>query len=188
MSAVDCADAFIAALVSRFGVPSNLTSGRGARITAAVWSALCLKLGISHQMTTAYHPQSNGMVERAYRQLKDALRSCLAGVQWPQHLPWALLGLRAAPKKIRAFLLLSWPMGPLSLYLASSSLRGSCLQLVLWRDCIPRRRPCRRGSPPMRRWQPGCRLPSWRQNLFMSGAAVWCRPRSRSTWTIPGSG
>ena len=99
MAAADCADAFIAAWVSRFGVPAALTSDRGAQFTAAVWSALCLKLGISHQMTTAYHPQSNGMVERAHRQLKDALRSRLAGVLWPQHLPWVLLGLRVAPKE-----------------------------------------------------------------------------------------
>jgi hypothetical protein len=45
------------------------------------------------------HPQSNGMTERAHRQLTDSLRSRLAGVHWPQHLPWVLLGLRAAPKE-----------------------------------------------------------------------------------------
>jgi len=39
------------------------------------------------------------MVERAHRQLKDALRRRLAGPQWPSHLPWALLGLRTAPKE-----------------------------------------------------------------------------------------
>jgi hypothetical protein len=39
------------------------------------------------------------MIERAHRQLKDSLRSRLAGVYWPQHLPWVLLGLRAAPKE-----------------------------------------------------------------------------------------
>ncbi len=50
-------------------------------------------------MTTAYHPQANGMVERAHRQLKDALRARLAGSSWPEHLPWVLLGLRVAPKE-----------------------------------------------------------------------------------------
>jgi hypothetical protein len=39
------------------------------------------------------------MVERAHRQIKDALRARLAGVEWPQHLPWVLLGLRSAPKE-----------------------------------------------------------------------------------------
>ena len=39
------------------------------------------------------------MVERVYRQLKDALRAREAGADWPEHLPWVLLGLRAAPKE-----------------------------------------------------------------------------------------
>jgi hypothetical protein len=43
-------------------------------------------------------PQSNGLVERAHRQLKEALKSRLAGAAWPEHFPWTLLGLRAAPK------------------------------------------------------------------------------------------
>jgi hypothetical protein len=38
------------------------------------------------------------LVERAHRQIKEALKARLAGNQWPDHLPWVLLGLRAAPK------------------------------------------------------------------------------------------
>jgi hypothetical protein len=55
-------------------------------------------LKIQHITTTAFHPQSNGMIERAHQQLKDALRARLAGTEWLQHLPWVLLGLRAVPK------------------------------------------------------------------------------------------
>jgi hypothetical protein len=51
-------------------------------------------------MTTAYHPQANGLVERTHRQLKDALRARGATVDWPSHLPWVLMGLRAAPKEV----------------------------------------------------------------------------------------
>lgn len=39
------------------------------------------------------------MVERAHRQLKDALRSRCSAPDWPAHLPWVLLGLRSAPKE-----------------------------------------------------------------------------------------
>ncbi len=49
--------------------------------------------------TTAYHPQSNRMVERTHGQLKAALRARLAGSRWPEHLPWVLLGLHTAPKE-----------------------------------------------------------------------------------------
>ena len=55
--------------------------------------------GTLHHLTTAYHPQANGMVERSHRQLKDALKARTAGADWPSHLPWGLLGLRAAPKE-----------------------------------------------------------------------------------------
>ena len=80
-------------------MPANITTDRGRQFTSSLWSSLCEKLGVSHITTTAYHPQSNGMVERAHRQIKDALRARLAGPEWPLHLPWVLLGLRAAPKE-----------------------------------------------------------------------------------------
>jgi hypothetical protein len=49
-------------------------------------------------MATAYHPQSNGMVELLHRCLKEALKARLAAANWPEHLPWVLLGIRAAPR------------------------------------------------------------------------------------------
>ena len=64
-----------------------------------MWQQLCKRLGIKQVSTTAYHPQANGMVERAHRQLKDTLRAREAGADWPDHLEWVLLGLRAAPKE-----------------------------------------------------------------------------------------
>jgi len=99
MEAATCADAFVATWVARFGVPAQLTSDRGRQFTSAIWTHVCQQLGVQHCLTTAYHPQANGMVERCHRQLKDALRARLAGTCWPDHLPWVLLGLRAAPKE-----------------------------------------------------------------------------------------
>jgi transposase InsO family protein len=61
-------------LVSRFGAPAVITSDCGTQFTSAVWEALCKRLHIQHITTTAFHPCSNGMVERCHRQLKDALR------------------------------------------------------------------------------------------------------------------
>ncbi len=97
ITATSCADALIAGWISRYGVPAQLTSDRGTQFSSAIWDALCQQLGIQHQPTTAFHPQANGMVERCHRRLKDALRACLAGPDWPLHLPWVLMGLRAAP-------------------------------------------------------------------------------------------
>ncbi len=56
-------------------------------------------MGVKSRLTTPYHPQSNGAVERFHRRLKEALRARLAGSSWAEHLPWVLLGLRAAPRE-----------------------------------------------------------------------------------------
>ena len=98
-SAFGCASALFHGWVSRFGVPGTITSDRGPQFTSAVWSSLCTLLGVKHAPTTAFHPQANGLVERFHRRLKDALRARLAGPDWFHHLPWVLLGLRAAPRE-----------------------------------------------------------------------------------------
>ena len=100
ITAVTCADAFAHSWVARFGVPESVTTDRGTQFSGAVWRCLCDTLGIHHIMTTAYHPQSNGLVERFHRQLKEALQARECGAGWEEHLPWVLLGLRAAPKEV----------------------------------------------------------------------------------------
>ena len=39
------------------------------------------------------------MVERIHRRLKDALRARCSSLNWADHLPWVLLGLRTAPRE-----------------------------------------------------------------------------------------
>jgi hypothetical protein len=96
ITAADCARAFFAGWVSRFGVAATITSDRGAQFTSALWAGLCSLLNIQHLPTTAYHPQSNGLVERFHRRLKDALRSRASAADWHDHLPWVLLGIKTA--------------------------------------------------------------------------------------------
>jgi hypothetical protein len=85
--------------VSRFGVPAVITSDRGAQFISSLWAALCSLLNIQHNQTTAYHPQSNGMVEPFLRLLKFALLARCAAANWVDHLPWVLLGLCAAARE-----------------------------------------------------------------------------------------
>jgi hypothetical protein len=99
ISAQQCVDTFIGTWVARYGVPATITSDQGRQFTSALWTGLHKLLGAQLITTTAYHPQSNGMVERCHGQLKAALRARLASTEWPEHLPWVLLGLRTAPKE-----------------------------------------------------------------------------------------
>jgi hypothetical protein len=80
-------------------MPATITSYQSRKFNSALWTGLHKLLGVQLINTTAYHPHSNGMVERCHGQLKAALRAWLASTEWPEHLPWVLLGLRAAPKE-----------------------------------------------------------------------------------------
>ncbi|XP_061568530.1 LOW QUALITY PROTEIN: uncharacterized protein K02A2.6-like [Cololabis saira] len=95
----DVARAFLGAWVSRFGVPSDITSDRGPQFISELWSSLAEALGVQVHRTTAYHPQANGLCERFHRSLKAALRAALSDGNWVDRLSWVMLGLRTAPKE-----------------------------------------------------------------------------------------
>ena len=99
ISATSCAQALIRHWISRFGVPNEISSDRGAQFTSTLWAAVAQALGTKHSQTTAYHPQANGLVERFHRHMKAALMARLSGANWMDELPWVLLGIRTALKE-----------------------------------------------------------------------------------------
>jgi hypothetical protein len=56
------------------GLPSELISDRDSKFTGGFWSECMRLLGTSRRMSTAYHPQSDGQVERTNATLEDMLR------------------------------------------------------------------------------------------------------------------
>jgi transposase InsO family protein len=68
-----------------------ITSDRGTQFTSSLWAALCSLLNIQHSQMTAYHPQSNGMVERFHRRLKDGSTATQAVFSSPLILPGQFL-------------------------------------------------------------------------------------------------
>ena len=93
-SARAVAEAFLQTWVARFGIPSTLTSDRRLQFTSALWVELCRVLGVNHVLTTAFHPQSNGLLERFHQRLKDALRAPATSPSWVTQLPLIMLFLR----------------------------------------------------------------------------------------------
>ena len=98
-TAASCASALLHSWISRFGLPEHITSDRGSAFISGLWSSLANLLGVQLHYTTAYHPQSNGMVERYHRTLKASLMARCANPDWIYHLPWVLLGIRTTPKE-----------------------------------------------------------------------------------------
>ena len=74
-----CADTFALNWAAVWCAPYHIAMDRGAQFTSSVWECMCSKLGAKHILTKAYHPQSNGMVERFHRQLKKLLKVCDCG-------------------------------------------------------------------------------------------------------------
>ena len=68
---------FRANWILKHGVPRQILSDRGSQFTGYIFRILCNLFGIKKQFTTAYHPQTNGMIERFHRFLKERLR-CIA--------------------------------------------------------------------------------------------------------------
>ena len=59
---------------------------------------LTSRLVTHRSRTTAYHPSSNGMVERFHRQLQNSLKASPDATKWTEHLPIILLGIRNTVK------------------------------------------------------------------------------------------
>ena len=93
------AQAFLTGWISRFGVPSTIVTDRGRQFESQLWNTLMTLLGSKRARTTAYHPQTNGMVERFHRQLKAALKAQPQPDSWMDALPLVLLGIRTALKE-----------------------------------------------------------------------------------------
>lgn len=81
--------------ISRFGVPDRITTDQGRQFESELFHMFSQILGSSKLRTTAYHPRSNGLVERFHRQMKGAIM-CHATERWVEVLPTILLGIRSS--------------------------------------------------------------------------------------------
>ena len=88
-------DAFLNLWFSTFGVPLYLTTDRGSQFESELFECLAKTIGFCRLRTTAYHPQSNGQIERFHRTLKEALKP--AKSDWLRAMPIVLFGIRIKP-------------------------------------------------------------------------------------------
>ncbi|GJU48972.1 putative reverse transcriptase domain-containing protein [Tanacetum coccineum] len=80
---------YLKEVVSRHGVPVSIISDRDSKFTSHFWQSLNKALDTQLDMSTTYHPQTDGQSERTIQTLKDMLCACVIdfGKCWDRHLP-----------------------------------------------------------------------------------------------------
>ena len=85
------AELFMSHIVSLHGVPVSIVSDRDPRFTSRFWKRLMKELGVNLNLSTAFHPQTDGQSERTIQTLEDMFRSCVLQFKrhWNEYLPLA---------------------------------------------------------------------------------------------------
>ena len=97
-SAKTTSEAIIERVICRYGLPDVLLSDRGSGFTSELFTHLLKALSIKHIRTTAYHPSSNGAVERFNKTLKKMLKLWVNRQQtdWDVLLPFAIFAYNSS--------------------------------------------------------------------------------------------
>ncbi|GJW62190.1 zinc knuckle CX2CX4HX4C containing protein [Tanacetum coccineum] len=87
---------YIKEIVSRHRVPISIISDRDSHFTSRFWQSMQNALGTQLDMSTAYHPETDGQIERTIQTLEDMLRAspfeALYGRNCRSPVCWAKVG------------------------------------------------------------------------------------------------
>nr|GFA18101.1 reverse transcriptase domain-containing protein [Tanacetum cinerariifolium] len=91
---------FLKSLFSWFGTPKAIISDRGTHFCNDQFSRVVAKYGVTHRLSTAYHPQTSGQVAVTNRGLKRILERTVGEnrASWSDKLEDALWAFRTAYK------------------------------------------------------------------------------------------
>nr|GEU30155.1 reverse transcriptase domain-containing protein [Tanacetum cinerariifolium] len=91
---------FLKSLFSRFGTPRPIISDHGTHFCNDQFTRVMIKYGVTHRLTTAYHPQTSGQIKVSNRGLKRILERTVKEnhASWSDKLDDALWAFRTAFK------------------------------------------------------------------------------------------
>ena len=95
------AELLVEHVIPRHGVPSELLSDRGTAFLSQLMLDVYKLMGVNKMNTTAYHPQTDGLVERFHCTLTDMLakNADKSGKDWDRFLPYVLFAYRSSLQK-----------------------------------------------------------------------------------------
>ena len=91
LTAEGLVDLYISNVFNRHGLPKSIVCDRGAKFTSHFWRSLMERLDIKLNLSTAFHPQTDGQTERVNQTLEQYLRNYVTFEQddWTTYLPLA---------------------------------------------------------------------------------------------------
>nr|GFA87074.1 reverse transcriptase domain-containing protein [Tanacetum cinerariifolium] len=80
---------YLKEVITRHGIPVSIISDRDPRFASKFWRSFQNALGTRLDMSTAYHPETDGQSERTIQTFEDMLCACAInfGKGWVNHLP-----------------------------------------------------------------------------------------------------
>jgi len=87
--------------VFTFGAPREILSDQGSEFVNSVVASMCERLKILRRTSSPYHPSTNGLVERANRDLVGALEACCRDCpdDWPTMMQFVIFAYRTLPRE-----------------------------------------------------------------------------------------
>lgn len=88
-----------------FGLPREVQSDQGSNFMSNMFRQVLKELGIKHQISAAYHPESQGALERFHQTLKNMIRTyCFQNdKQWDEGVPLLLFAAREVVQESLGF-------------------------------------------------------------------------------------
>ncbi|XP_065092789.1 uncharacterized protein K02A2.6-like [Ochlerotatus camptorhynchus] len=91
---------FLRSTFARLGLPLTIVSDNAAQFTCEEFETYCKLNGITHLLTTPYHPQSNGQAERFVDSMKRAMKKINKGEPLQETLEVFLATYRSTPSGV----------------------------------------------------------------------------------------
>ncbi|KAF7762019.1 hypothetical protein Agabi119p4_10011 [Agaricus bisporus var. burnettii] len=91
LTSTDLAEIYKEEVWRHHGIPKRIISDRGPQFASKFMESLCTALGIERNLSTAYHPQTDGQTERMNQEIETYLRAFINYRQddWTRWLPMA---------------------------------------------------------------------------------------------------
>jgi transposase InsO family protein len=85
----DVACVFVSVVIYLHGIPKKIILDRDSRFTSRFWTSLQSTLGTQLNLSTTYHPETDGKTKRVNQVMEDMLRMYIMDNQthWEKYLP-----------------------------------------------------------------------------------------------------